>query len=245
MQDLMKIAELIDKARGNIEIHRQSNSERLTELLQFAKDIDQTLLYVEKELDDLSLVIDERKSELTETKRKIKDSQKMNNALQKEQERLQLQIDKLKEQIKLTEKELSSIEKQNQRINKKLSQRRLDFQEISNHVQSIETEIDGTKIANEKTIGAKRHDREEAERTLNELRESNVVIDYILNEGIRNSPEVEFIALLIQKTEVTLNELRKASKMSLKAANELIETLQSKSVIAIQDTGNIRFLKPL
>ena len=121
----------------------------------------------------------------------------------------------------------------------------MDLQEILNEVQSLETQIGGTKSVNEKTIGAKRHEREEAERLLKEVREENVVADYLLHEGVRDSPEVAFLALLIQKTEVTLTALRKESKLTLKAANELVETLQSKGVITVQDTGSIRFLKPL
>ena len=109
MQDLLKIAELIDTARGNLDTHRQISSDQLTELLQFAKDIDQTLLYVEKDLNDMQIQIEDRKIEITETKRKIKAGQKMNIALEKEQNRIQLKIDKLREQIRVTEKELALI----------------------------------------------------------------------------------------------------------------------------------------
>jgi chromosome segregation protein len=245
MQDLLKIAELIDTARSNLETHRQIATDQLIELLQFAKDIDQTLLYVEKELDDLNLQIDERKSQLANTKQQIKAGQKMNTALEKEQDRLQLKIDKLREQIKLTEKEIAIVVKQRDKTDTKLSARRMDLQEIMNQVQSLETQIGGTKKANEKTIGAIRHERDEAERSLKELRKQNAIADYLLNEGIRNSPEVEFLAILIQETEVTIPQLRKESKLSVEAANILVELLQSKGVIAIQDTGNIRFLKPL
>jgi chromosome segregation ATPase len=245
MQDLLKIAELIDTARGNLDTHRQISSNQLTELLQFAKDIDQTLLYVEKDLDDLQIEIDNRKDEIIETKRKIKATQKMNTALEKEQNRIQLKIDKLREQIRITEKELTLIFKQQEKAESKLSARRMDLQEIMNEVQSLETKIGGTKSVNEKTIGAKRHEREEVERSLKELREENVIADYLLHEGIRDSPEVGFLALLIQKTEVPLTKLRRESKLSVKAANELVETLQSKGIIAVQDAGTIRFLKPL
>ena len=48
-----------------------------------------------------------------------------------------------------------------------------------------------------------------------------------------------------EKTEITLAELRKESKLPMKAANEFVDNLQSKGVLAIQDTGKIRFLKPL
>jgi chromosome segregation ATPase len=245
MKDLLKIAELIDTARGNLEKHRQITTGRLTELLQFAKDIDQTLLFVEKELADLDLAIEERKQQITDMKQQIKAGQKMNLALEKEQTRLQLKVDKLREQIKLTEKELVIVEKQQEKTDAKIATRRMDLQEIMNQVQSLETQIGGTKEANKKTIGAMRHERDEAERALKELREENAVADYLLNEGVRNAPEVEFLALLIQKTEVTLPELRKDSKLSVAAANEIAEILQSKGVIEIQETGNIRFLKPL
>ena len=146
---------------------------------------------------------------------------------------------------KITEKELSLIIKQHEKVENKISTKRMDLQEIMNQVQGLETQIKGTKKANEETIGAKRHEREEAERSFLELREENVIADYILNQGVRDAPEVEFLALLIQKTEVTLTELRKESKLSVKAANEFVDTLQSKGVIAVQDTGKIRFLKPL
>ncbi len=245
MKELLKIAELIDRARNNIDTYRQSTTDQLTELLQFAKDVDQRLVYVEKELDDFGIQIEKRKDVLAETKRKIKDSEKMNLALEKERDRLQLSIEKLKQQVRTNEKELSSIQKQLEKLEEQNSQRRMELQEIMNQVQSVEMRIKQTREANETTIAASRHERDEAERSLRELRKENVVIDYLLNEGLRNVPEVNFLALLIQKTEVTLNKLRSESKISIEAANDLVNSLQSKGIITIQTDGNIRFLKPL
>lgn len=245
MQDLLKIAELIDRARGNVDTHRQITTDQLTELLQFAKDVDQMLLYVEKELDDLNIQIEERKREVAAAKQKIKEINKMNNALEAERNRLQLQVDKIRQQSVILENEQANLQKQQGKTEKQLGQRRLELDEFSNRVQSLDTQISGTRETNEKTISGKRHEHDEAERSLKELQETNVVIDYILNEGVRDVPEVEFLALLIRKTSVSISELRNESKLSAKATNEFVEALQSKGVIEVQSDGNIRFLKPL
>ena len=245
MQDLLKIAELIDRARRNVDTHRQITTDQLTELLQFAKDVDQTLLFVEKDLDDLNIQIDERKREIAAAKQKIKETKKMNKALEAERNRLQLQVDKIQQQSVLIEKEQATLQKQQDNTEKQLGKRRLELDELSNRVQSLEAKINGARETNEKTISGKRHERDEAERSLKELKETNVVIDYILNEGVRDIPEVEFLASLIRKTSVSISELRSESKLSAKATNEFVETLQSKGVIEVQADGNIRFLKPL
>jgi chromosome segregation ATPase len=242
MQDINKFLELMDRAKSNIQTHTESYDAELATIVEAIDNFANGILRVEKELESAVQLIASRKDHLSELKRQLKGNEKMNQALQKEITKLKTKYGELQTQIQSTDTQLTDIDRQLTSTEQKLNKKTLQLQDISNQVQSIEKKLDETREVNEKQINAKKLERDEAQRELDEFRGANGVADFIL-AGLSNPPELEFIALLIRRTEMTLEALKTESRISSKDASQLVDVLQQKGVIEVRSDGNIRFLK--
>jgi len=104
--------------------------------------------------------------------------------------------------------------------------------------------VEETRKANESEFAEQKQALEEAKRRLEELREANVVVDYLLTEGSAEPPELGILATLLRRREATVEELKRSAKVPPAIATRHINALQQKGIIEVAG-GRVRLVKPI
>jgi chromosome segregation ATPase len=244
MSEISKLKELIKK-----------NEERITDL---RKSIQNALDTFSSETNSVLEAAGSVTVELDEWDKKMADYDSTISALEEKRKDLRSEVSKLEQKQKEIEKKTASATSESTSAQKdiikaqdtlrqykdRIEKLKAELEELNKETSDLNTSVDSLKESNEKEFGDLEKGHEGNKQKLGELIERSPVKEFLLTHAESEPPEVTIVTELIKNdNEISIDDLRKKTKINSNAATKAIETLEQKGVVLRADKDHIRLLK--
>ncbi len=244
MKDIEKLNQIVERTRTRLQAYRELVEGQLDSVQGAIQEISQAIPKVEADIEGLTTQIKINQESMDDLKNRIEEVERLNLLRQEEIATIQTQLDELEGETESVEARIADSEERFRTISSSLRDFKTDLEDVSNQILRVERDVVEAREESERAVSAKNLERDETKQELETLREENAVADFLL-EAVGDTEELRFIAMLIQKSDLTVSELCEASGASKEAVGEIIGNLEEEGWIKLRGNGTIRFLKPL
>ncbi len=244
MVELEQIRSILKEKQSKLEALRASADKQLAALLKELQGALQSLQSIESQ----TIAADNK---IRDQKEQINHKQEKLTQLREAVVGLEAKIAELytilgDEQQRVAKLEASLLERQGRiEVAEEESKQRKDLlAELEEKGKEQQLEIGRRKEEYTHNLERQKAELLKAQEGIQHLREKNPIADYLLAEG-SEPPELDIIALLIQKEEVPLEELKRVVKVPPALATRTIGNLETKGILKVSDKGLVRLVESL
>jgi chromosome segregation ATPase len=244
MAESTRTKDLLKRHQSRLEAFRTTTDSKLAVLL---KEVAQTLEAVARIETDLAASdqrIQDRRDTLSNSQEQLSQVREAGLGLEAKVADLQSQIGEEQRQISSLEKGLAETKGRLESATNQLEQRTAQLTRATAQADDLRQRISTQEEANSQELAMRRQQLTASQAEAQQIRDSNPVSDFLVSEGVE-PPEFEILALLIWKSEVTLDELKKQAKVPPAVALRVVKSLEQKGIIKVSAAGRVRLSKPL
>jgi uncharacterized protein YqgV (UPF0045/DUF77 family) len=244
MAESMRTQDLLKRHQSRLEAFRTTTDGKLAVLLREVAQALEAVTRIEADLATADQRIQDRQDTMSNLQERLSQVQEAGIGLEAQVADLQSQIGEEQRQIPSLEKTLADITGRLESATSQLDQRKAQLAAATTQADDLQRRIGQQQEANRQELEAHKQQLIVSQGEARQIRESNPVSDFLVSEGVE-PPEFEILALLLWKTEVTIDELKKQAKVPPAVALRVVKSLEQKGILKVSAAGRVRLAKPL
>jgi chromosome segregation ATPase len=238
LNDLIKRNEIrITELRKTVQNALDTFSSETSKIMAVASGVTAELEEFDKKLDGYDATI----SELEEKRKNIRSEY---NDVQEKHKEITKKTSSASSDITSNQKEIIKAQDNLKQNKDKIEKLKIDLEKANKEASDLNNNIDSMKQTNEKEYEDLEKEREEAKQKLSDLIKRNPTKDYLLTQMRTEPPEVTIVAKLFRENgEISIDDLRKTTKINSSAAAKAIESLEQKGIVSRPDKDHLKLMK--
>ncbi|MHA2407464.1 MAG: hypothetical protein ACXACA_03760 [Candidatus Ranarchaeia archaeon] len=244
MENVTKTDELLKQLKEDVDSLRSSFQDQITSvtneiegLINKTPEVSHYMDNLEKRIGEVEEQISRQRENRETLETEVADLK--DNIGQSEVEDTQLD-NEVKKLTETTEDLGNQVEQVNREIEKAVSEKTTLEEKVRNLTKSVED----TEKLQEAELREKRESVVTAMQAVERMQSEAPVLDYLLAEGSRDTPELEILTVLGEKTEASVDEIKQKAQVPAAIALRSIRKLHDMDLIEYDEPNNqVRLLK--
>jgi chromosome segregation ATPase len=244
MSEISKLKDLINKNESRITDLRKSIQNALDTFSSETNKVLEAAGSVTADLDEWDKKMTGIDSTISSLEEKRKDLRSEVNELEQKHKEIDKKTSSATSESTSAQKDIIKAQDNLREYKDKIEKLKAELEELNKETSDLNISVDSLKESNEKEFGDLGKGHEGNKQKLAELIERSPIKEFLLTHAESEPPEVTIVAELIKEDgEISIDDLRKKTKINSNTAVKAIESLEQKGVVLRADKDHIRLLK--
>jgi chromosome segregation ATPase len=244
MSDINKLKDLIKKNESRITDLRKTIQNALDTFSSETNRVIEAAGSVTADLDEWDKKIAGYDATISELEEKRKDLRSEVSGVEQKHREIEKKTSSASSEMVSTQKDIIKAQDNLRQYKDKIEKLKRDLEEANKETSDLRNSVESLKGANEKEFNDLEKGHEGAKQKLSELIEKNPVKEFLLTQTDAEPPEVTIVAKLFKENgEISIDDLRKTTKINSSTASKAIESLEQKGIVLRPDKEHVRLLK--
>ncbi|MFX0069364.1 MAG: hypothetical protein ACFFC5_02075 [Promethearchaeota archaeon] len=245
MSEIARIKELLGIGESKINDLKEIASTRLKSILKEIKVADQAIHAVEQKLQETERRIETSEEQIVNLRDNRNNLQAGNEKLKEELAKLSQETADLKRQVDNLRSKIGDYNSQLGQIQSRTTDQDSELKEVTNTADGLQREIERTRLSNQQEFEEKQTGLQTMQQTLEKIRNEEAVLDYLLSDAGSTPSEIDIVAVLAQKRQISQRELQEFVSVPPAITMKVLRSLEEKGILFTAPDGFIRLTKPI
>jgi chromosome segregation ATPase len=244
MSEIDKLKDLINKNESRITGLRKTIQNALDTFSSETSKVIEAAASVTAELNEWDKKTAGYDRTISELEEKRKDLRSEVTGVREKHREIDKRTSTASSEITSTQKEIIKAQDNLRQYKDKIEKLKTELEKANKEASDLNNSFDSLKQANEKEFEDLEKGSEGAKQKLSDLVKRNPIKEFLLTQTDTEPPEVTIVAKLFkQNGEISIDDLRKTTKINSNAAAKAIESLEQKGIVSRPDKDHVRLMK--
>ncbi len=241
MAEIKQLQQLLEQNQARMKALREAFRSQMSALVNEVASTLQTLSRIEREfqlsdsrLEEHQVLISHSQEQLTQLRETGSAIEATIAGLYTELSEQQQQIAKLKATIMEKSGQLETVEAN-------LIERKAILGSQQNLIDEKQKELGRLQASKDQELTRQKEALTSAKRQIKQVKKENPVADYLLSEA-HKPPELDILALLIHKKEVSISDIKRAAKSPPAITTRVLKEMENKGVLELTSSDTARLI---
>ncbi len=245
MSEIARIKELLGIGESKISDLREVASTGLKSILKEIAAANQAIQAVEQKLRETERRIETSEEQIASLRDKRSNLQAGNEKLKEELAKLSQETADLKRDVDDLQSKIGDYNSQLGRVQSRITDQDSKLREATSTADRLRREIERIKLSNKQEFEEKQAGLGVMQQNLQKIRNEEAILDYLLSDAGSAPSEIDIVAVLAQKSQLSQKELQEFVKVPPAITMKVVRSLEEKGILFVSPDGFIRLSKPI
>ncbi|MFX1485584.1 MAG: hypothetical protein ACFFBS_00475 [Promethearchaeota archaeon] len=245
MSEIARIKELLGIGESKMSDLKEITSSGLKSILKEITVANQAIQAVEQKLQETEKRIETSEEQIVSLRDKRNNLQAGNEKLKEELAKLNQETVDLKRGVDDLQSKIADYNSQLGRVQSGITDQDSELREATNTADGLHREIERIRLSNKQEFEEKQAGLGAIQQSLQKIRNEEATLDYLLSDAGSSPSEIDIVAVLAQKSQLSQGELQEFVKVPPAITMKVVRSLEEKGILFVSPDGFIRLAKPI